>query len=107
MVLDVRVGDVVRMRRKHPCGSVDWDVVRVGADIGIVCRGCQRRVLMRRDVLRRRVRAFLERGAPVDPEVWRALEADGPDTPRRAHDSDEAPGGDETMTDERTASSER
>ncbi len=81
MVLDVRVGDVLRMRRKHPCGSVDWDVVRVGADIGIVCRGCQRRVLMRRDVLRRRVRAFLDRGAPVDPEVWRALEGDGPAIP--------------------------
>lgn len=79
MVLDVRVGDVLRMRRKHPCGGVDWDVVRVGADIGIVCRGCGRRVLMRRDVLRRRVRAFLERGAPVDPEVWRVLEGDGPE----------------------------
>jgi hypothetical protein len=66
------------MRRKHPCGAFDWEVVRVGADIGMVCRGCGRRVLMRRDVLRRRVRAMLERGAPVDPEVWRALEGEGP-----------------------------
>lgn len=107
MVLDVRVGDVLRMRRKHPCGSVDWDVVRVGADIGIVCRGCQRRVLMRRDVLRRRVRAFLERGAPVDPEVWRALEGDGPDTPRGAHDTEEVPDGDESMTDAPDALGER
>ncbi len=78
MVLELRVGDVLRMRRKHPCGGFDWDVVRVGADIGIVCRGCKRRVLMRRDVVRRRVRAMLERGAPVDPEVWRALAGEGP-----------------------------
>ena len=81
MVLDLRVGDVLRMRRKHPCGGFDWDVVRVGADIGIVCRGCGRRVLMRRDVVRRRVRALLERGAPVDPEVWRAIEGAGPGVP--------------------------
>lgn len=79
MVLDMRVGDVLRMRRKHPCGSLDWQVVRVGADIGMVCQGCGRRVLMRRDVLRRRVKAFLERGAEVDPAVWRALE--GSDAP--------------------------
>jgi hypothetical protein len=89
MVLELRVGDVLRMRRKHPCGSVDWDVVRVGADIGLVCRGCQRRVLMRRDVLRRRVRAMLDRGAPVDPAVWRALEGDGPATQPAVTDPDE------------------
>ncbi len=107
MVLDVRVGDVLRMRRKHPCGSVDWDVVRVGADIGIVCRGCQRRVLMRRDVLRRRVRAFLERGAPVDPEVWRALEGDGPDAPGGGRDPEAFLGSDESMTDAGAAAGER
>lgn len=87
MVLDLRVGDVLRMRRKHPCGGFDWDVVRVGADIGMVCRGCGRRVLMRRDVLRRRVRAMLDRGAPVSAEVWRALEGDGPGTPADLDDA--------------------
>lgn len=78
MVLDLRVGDVLRMRRKHPCGGFDWEVVRVGADIGMVCRQCGRRVLMTRDLVRRRARSVLERGAPVDPEIWRALEGEGP-----------------------------
>ncbi len=78
MVLDLRVGDSLRLRRKHPCGSFDWDVVRVGADVGMVCRGCKRRVLIGRDVLRRRIRLVLDRGAEVDPAVWRALEGDGP-----------------------------
>ena len=81
MVLDLRVGDALRLRRKHPCGSFDWDVVRVGADIGMVCRGCKRRVLISRDILRRRIRLMLDRGAEVDPEVWRAIEGDGPAAP--------------------------
>ncbi len=107
MVLDVRVGDVLRMRRKHPCGSVDWDVVRVGADIGIVCRGCGRRVLMRRDMLRRRVKAFLERGAPVDPEVWRALEGEGPGGTHVVEGSDDRSDDDDSMTGGAGSSGER
>jgi len=74
MVLDLRIGDVLRMRRKHPCGAEDWTVVRVGADIGLVCSGCSRRILMSRDTVRRRARAVVERGTEVDPAVWQALE---------------------------------
>ncbi len=74
MVLDLRVGDVLRMRRKHPCGGFEWNVVRVGADIGLVCRSCGRRVLMDRPTVRRRARELVQRGEPVDPAVWRAIE---------------------------------
>ena len=74
MVLDLRVGDVLRMRRKHPCGSFEWNVVRVGADIGLVCRNCGRRILMDRPTVRRRARELVQRGEPVDPAVWRAIE---------------------------------
>lgn len=42
------MGDVVRLRKKHPCGSDQWEVVRLGADIGLVCRGCKRRILLPR-----------------------------------------------------------
>jgi hypothetical protein len=73
VVLDLRMGDVLRMRRKHPCGSLEWEVVRVGADIGLRCHGCGRRVLMDRATLRRRAKALVERGAPVDPAIERAL----------------------------------
>ncbi len=76
MVLDLRMGDVLRMRRKHPCGSLEWEVVRVGADIGLRCRGCGRRVLMDRPTLRRRAQGLVERGAPVDPAIERALFGD-------------------------------
>ena len=73
MVLDLRMGDVLRLRRKHPCGGFEWDVVRVGADIGLRCRTCERRVLLDRPTLRRRLAEVVERGAPLDPAIERAL----------------------------------
>jgi len=61
-VLEVRIGDQVRLRKPHPCGASTWRVVRLGADIGIVCDGCGRRVLLERADLERRLVAFVERG---------------------------------------------
>jgi hypothetical protein len=57
------VGDVVRMRKPHPCGGYDWEVVRIGADIGIVCLICGRRVLLPRRKFARRAKSFIRRGA--------------------------------------------
>lgn len=74
MVLDIRMGDVLRLRRKHPCGGFEWDVVRTGADIGLRCRTCDRRVLLDRATLRRRAEAVIERGPALDPAIERALE---------------------------------
>lgn len=67
MVTEIRLGDVVRLKKKHPCGGNEWQVVRLGADIGIRCQGCQRRVLLPRSVLERRIRAFISRG-PADAD---------------------------------------
>ena len=79
MVLDLRIGDVLRLKRKHPCGGFEWEVVRVGADIGLRCRTCGRRVLMDRPTLRRRAETLTERGPALDPEIEAALE--GGETP--------------------------
>ena len=62
MVMEIKLGDVVRLKKKHPCGSYEWQVVRLGADIGIKCLKCQRRVLVDRVVFERRVKAFVSRG---------------------------------------------
>ena len=51
----MQVGDVVRLRKPHPCGSYEWEVVRVGADIGLKCLKCQRRVLLQRSTFNRRL----------------------------------------------------
>jgi hypothetical protein len=62
MVMEIRPGDVVRLKKKHPCGNDEWAVVRVGADIRIKCLRCQRYVLLKRPVFERRVKAFVSRG---------------------------------------------
>ena len=61
-VLDLRIGDVLRLRRAHPCGASEWTVDRLGADIGLRCRGCSRRVLLERPAVERRLDVFVERG---------------------------------------------
>ena len=62
MVMEIRLGDVVRLRKQHPCGGYDWTVTRLGADIGIVCTTCQRRVLLERSTYEKRVKTVLSRG---------------------------------------------
>jgi hypothetical protein len=60
--LDLRMGDVLQLRREHPCGSREWKVVRLGADIGLVCAGCGHRILMDRLDVERRFTGWISRG---------------------------------------------
>lgn len=62
MVLEIHLDDVVRLRKPHPCGGYEWVVVRLGADIGLKCLKCGRRVLLPRSELQRRIKAFVSRG---------------------------------------------
>lgn len=43
--MDIQIGDVLRMKKPHPCGSREWQVLRVGADFRLRCLGCGREVL--------------------------------------------------------------
>jgi hypothetical protein len=63
MDTEISTGDIVRLRKKHPCGSYEWEVERTGADVGIRCLGCRRRVTLKRDVFRRRVKEVVRRGS--------------------------------------------
>ena len=60
--VDLRIGDRIGLRKAHPCGSREWRVTRLGADIGLVCDGCGHRVLMDRLDVERRFTGHLERG---------------------------------------------
>jgi hypothetical protein len=55
------VGDVIRLKKLHPCGGSDWAVVRLGADIGLKCLVCGRRVLLPRREVERRLKLFVTR----------------------------------------------
>ncbi len=60
MVRQYELRWVVRLKKQHPCGGTDWEVVRLGADIGLKCLTCERRVLMPRSTLDKRVRAVVD-----------------------------------------------
>jgi len=60
--LELFLGDVLRLRRPHPCGGSEWLVDRLGADIGLRCRGCDRHVLVDRRTVERRLAGFVSRG---------------------------------------------
>ena len=59
--VDFRIDDIVRLRKPHPCGGDQWRVTRLGADIGIRCETCGRRVLLDRRTLERRLRTIVRR----------------------------------------------
>jgi hypothetical protein len=64
LVLKLHLGDKVRLKKAHPCGSYDWEVVRLGADIGLVCLGCERRTMLRRSRLEHRLQELTARPHP-------------------------------------------
>ena len=63
MVVELRLGEVLRLKKRHPCGSEEWEVYRLGADVGLRCLGCGRPVLLPRSRLERHIRAV----RPAEP----------------------------------------
>ena len=59
MIGEINTGEVYRMRRQHPCGSWEWKVYRTGADIGIECLTCSRRVMVERRRFENRAKALV------------------------------------------------
>ena len=65
---DLKLGDLVQMRKLHPCGSDRWRIIRVGADIKIKCAGCNRIVMLDRQEFLRRMKKLLQRDSEQDSE---------------------------------------
>lgn len=65
---EIRLEDKVEMRKPHPCGSKEWTVTRIGADIKMRCLGCGRVVMLDRVEFLRRRKKLLQQG-PVEAEV--------------------------------------
>ena len=59
VLIEVAVGDTVRLRKVHPCGSSIWVVTRIGADIGLKCQGCAHRVMLTRREFNKSVKVVL------------------------------------------------
>lgn len=66
MPMKLNVGDVVRMRKEHPCGGTDWEVMRTGMDFRIKCLKCGHVVLIPRVKLEKGIKAVLSQSEPPD-----------------------------------------
>ena len=54
--MDLKLGDIIKMKKAHPCGSQEWKVLRVGADFRLQCMGCGHQVMMARRLVEKNVR---------------------------------------------------
>lgn len=68
MLQDLGLGDIVRLRKPHPCGGYEWKVVRLGADIGLECLTCGHRVLLERRALKNRMKAIVHKAEMADSD---------------------------------------
>lgn len=67
-ITPISLGDVVKLKKPHPCGANEWEIARVGADIRLKCRGCGRSVMLERYEFDRRFRGFLSKAAEQPPD---------------------------------------
>ncbi|MEG0742163.1 MAG: DUF951 domain-containing protein [Clostridia bacterium] len=70
---EIRLGDVVKMRKTHPCGSDEWTVIRIGADVKIKCLGCGRIVMMERAEFVKRRKKVVTQGSVPEAETLRKM----------------------------------
>ncbi|HOR41761.1 MAG TPA: DUF951 domain-containing protein [Atribacterota bacterium] len=61
MPLDLRVGDIIKLKKKHPCGGYHWEISRTGIDIGLRCLCCGRKVLVPRIKVERNIKLIIKR----------------------------------------------
>ena len=54
--MDIKVDQIVRLKKQHPCGSYEWKVLRVGADIKLKCTGCGRKVMQKRSIVEKNIK---------------------------------------------------
>jgi len=61
MYVEIYLGDIVRLRKKHPCGGFEWEVVRLGVDVGLICQDCGRKILLPRGTFNSRYKTTVRK----------------------------------------------
>lgn len=56
--MDIKIGDIVRLKKPHPCGSQTWEILRVGMDIRLKCTGCSHQMMLPRRQAEKNIRGF-------------------------------------------------
>jgi hypothetical protein len=57
--MKLEVGNIVRLRKQHPCGGWEWEITRIGADIGLRCLSCGRRVMLPRSKVEKQIKTIV------------------------------------------------
>lgn len=57
--MNIQVGDTVRLKKQHPCGSREWEVLRIGADFRLKCKGCGHQIMIARVALEKNIKEIL------------------------------------------------
>ena len=72
--MEILTGDIVRLKKKHPCGSFDWEVLRSGADFRLKCCGCEHQVMMARKLVETGEKWGRNEDYPIGDEIRSILE---------------------------------
>ena len=59
--MDIHVGEILRLKKQHPCGSKDWEVLRIGADFRLKCMGCGHQIMIARTAVEKNVREIKQK----------------------------------------------
>lgn len=59
--MDIQVGDTLRLKKQHPCGSKEWEVLRSGADFRLKCAGCGHQIMIARRALEKNVKEIRQK----------------------------------------------
>lgn len=59
--MDIQIGDVLQLKKSHPCGSREWEVLRVGADFRLKCLGCGHQIMIARRLLEKNIKEIKEK----------------------------------------------
>ncbi len=57
--MDINVGDIITLKKQHPCGSKEWEVLRVGADFRLKCMGCEHQIMVSRQQTEKNIRKIV------------------------------------------------
>lgn len=56
--MDINVGDIIKLKKKHPCGSFEWEVLRIGADFRLKCAGCGHQIMIPRTTVEKSIKGI-------------------------------------------------
>lgn len=59
--MDIQVGDVLKLKKQHPCGSKEWEVLRIGADFRLKCMGCGHQIMIARRTVEKNIREIMSK----------------------------------------------